>query len=395
MDNHEEANERKEAMRLFVEGVSPSEICRCFGRSREWFYKWKKRYETGEPEWFKNRSSAPESTANKTSEATEKKVLKIRRKLEVSKFSQVGAFSIQWEMKRLGLEPLPTWTIDRILKRHNVVREKQRYKPSGVAYPDVRNIFSDSIQQADLVGPRYIRNDGRFYSMNIVDLETHMAAVNPCRTKGDENVARGLLHAWKTIGKPDYLQLDNELSFRGSNRYPRSLGLVLRMCLSLGVHVIFIPIAEPWRNGVIERFQQIFDKTFYRKQFFTSYQQLRREAGKFERFRNRNHRTSSLKGQTPIEHVKHSGIHINKLDHSVSLKNIDLTLTDGCIHFIRFIRSDLKLVISSERFSMPKSVKYEYVIATINTEDHLLQVKFDNHLIESFEYRIPVNYRRY
>lgn len=83
-------------------------------------------------------------------------------------------------------------------------------------------------------------------------------------------MVRGLLYVWKNIGKPDFIQFDNELSFRGSNLYPNSLGLVIRMCLALRVQVIFIPAGEPWRNGVVEKFQDVFDKMFYHKQFFTT-----------------------------------------------------------------------------------------------------------------------------
>ena len=395
MDEAAEEKLRKNAIRLHLKGESPGEICRMLERSRNWFYEWKERFDSGDADWFKSRDRAPGTVANKTPETVETQVLAVRKRLESSRFSQVGAFSIQWEMKRLGMKPPPTWTIDRILKRHDAVREKKAYQPKNKAYPDTIANFSESIQQADLLGPRHIKKDGRFYSMNVLDLETHMAAVSPRRTKGDEDVAAGLLHAWKTIGKPDFVQMDNELSFHGSYRHPRSLGLVLRLCLALGVQVIFIPVGEPWRNGVIERFQQIFDKSFFRRQFFTSYAHLKREAGKFERFFNRNHRTSTLDGKTPMEFVASEKILIRRLDKSVSLKETDLSLADGFIHLIRFIRSDRKLDVFGEKFKMPKDVQYEYVIATIGTEDHGLQVRFDGQLVRSFEYRMPVEYNRF
>jgi putative transposase len=395
MDEAAEEAIRKEAILLYSKGVSVNEICRTLGRSRKWFYEWKSRFDAGENEWHKSRRKAPCNVANKTPVKIEEQVVAIRARLESSSYSQIGAFAIQWEMKKLGLEVPPTWTIDRILKRYNVAREKKCYTPKNKAYPDVRSIFSDSIQQADLVGPRYIKNDGRFFSMNAVDLETHMAAVSPGTTKGDEDVVRGLLHAWKTIGLPDYVQLDNELSYHGSYRHPRSPGIVLRVCLALGVGIIFIPVGEPWRNGVIERFQQVFDQSFFRRQFFTSYAHLTREAGKFERFFNRNHHTSSLAGKTPMDYVKTEGISLHKLDAGVFLKKIDLTLADGYIHLIRFIRSDLKLDIFGEKFKMPKEIKYEYVIATISTEEHILQVRFDNRMICSFEYQMPLVYKHY
>jgi putative transposase len=392
MDETNEEKVRQEGLRLHLNGMPVIEVCRQLGRSRDWFYKWKARFDAGESEWFKDRSRAPKTTVNKTSAETEKLVLAVRGKLEASRYAQIGAFTIQWEMKKLGVTPLPTWSINRILKRHNVVREKKRYQPKNKPYP---RAFSDSVQQADLVGPRYIKNDGRFYSMNVADLETHMVAIHPCRTKSDEDMARALLYAWKTIGKPDYVQFDNAWSFFGSPRHPRSPGMIPRLCLALGVRVIFIPIGEPWRNGVIERFQQTFDKSFYRRQFFQSYEQMKRKAKTFERFFNTQHRTRSLAGRTPAEYVESSNISVNLLDKGVRLNDVDLSLADGQINLIRLIRSDLKLDVFGEKFAMPKQVQYEYVVATILTEDHLLRVTLDNQEIKRFEYRMPIDYQRY
>jgi len=224
MDRQNEQDLRKEALRLYLTGLPPREVYRQLHRTKPWFFKWLNRYQSGEANWYEDKSTAPHQVARKTPDPTERAVLETRSKLEKSKYAQTGALAIQWEMQKEGVTPPPTWTINRILKRHHAVREKQRYQPSGKAYPDVRRLFSESLQEADLVGPRYLKGQGRFYSLNVLDLETYLVAVNPCRSKSDEEVATGLLRTWKTIGKPDILQLDNELSFRGSNRYPHSLG---------------------------------------------------------------------------------------------------------------------------------------------------------------------------
>ena len=162
----------------------------------------------------------------------------------------------------------------------------------------------NNIHQADFVGPRYIKGDGRFYSLNIMDLFSHQVYLESRRTKEDWQVASGLLRSWKAIGLPDYLQLDNELSFRGSNRYPRSFGVVIRLCLHFGVTPVFIPIDEPWRNGEIERFNDTYDKKFFRRQWFPSYATLKRQSKNFQRFHNKHHRYSCLKGKTPLEFIK-------------------------------------------------------------------------------------------
>ena len=42
-----------------------------------------------------------------------------------------------------------------------------------------------------------------------------------------------------------------------------------------------------------------------------------------------------------------------------------------------------------------KGCEYEYVVATISTKDHLINVRLDDQLVCSLEYRMPVEYRRY
>jgi putative transposase len=63
-------------------------------------------------------------------------------------------------------------------------------------------------------------------------------------------VGQGLISCWKTMGVPDFLQIDNQLCFGESKRYSHSFGTVLRFCLFLGIEVVFIPKEEPRCNGV-------------------------------------------------------------------------------------------------------------------------------------------------
>jgi len=84
-----------------------------------------------------------------------------------------------------------------------------------------------------------------------MDLFSHRIYIESQRTKEDKQIAASLMRSWKTMGLPDFLQLDNELSFHGSNKYPRSFGIVLKVCLYFGVQPVFIPISEPLHNGTI------------------------------------------------------------------------------------------------------------------------------------------------
>ena len=220
-----------------------------------------------------------------------------------------------------------------------------------------------------------------------MDLLSHQVYIESQRTKEDRQIASSLLRCWKAVGLPDFLQIDNELSFRGSNRHPRSPGLVIRLCLYFGVQPVFIPVGEPWRNGVIERFNDTYNKKFFRRQWFASYAMLKRQSKNFQRFHNRHHRYSCLKGKTPLEIIRKNGFKPVKIGGNTKLPNLN-TVPDGNIILIRFIRSNRLLDIFGEKFKVSKSLVYSYVKAVIVTEIHRLQLYLGEELVDSFDYQL-------
>ncbi len=240
----------------------------------------------------------------------------------------------------------------------------------------------------DLVGPRYLKGDGRFYSLNLIDLDSHQVYLESQRSKEDTPICQGLLRCWKTMGMPDFLQMDNALYFRGSNRYPRSLGQVLRLCLHYGVHPVFIPMGEPWRNGVIECFNRTYDQKFFRRQWFSSYATLKRQSKNFQRFHNLHHRYSCLKGKTPKEARQAHDFKPRTLGANTKMPDLSY-IPEGSVSLIRFIRSDHQLDIFGELFPVSKDLVYSYLRAIIVTQDHVLKVYRDRELVASFEYLMP------
>ncbi len=272
----DEEKTRQKAIELFQSGENISEICRQLNKSRKWFYKWKRRF-ISKPleEWYKDESKVPKHFPNKRSYQIEQKILAVRKKLQAEKYAQIGAISIQYEFFSQGKAIPAVWTINRVLKAHGLVKKKSLvYKSKNLPYPGNKYI---SVHQMDFVGPRYIKGFGRIYSLNIIDTETHFVHINAISGKSVKYVIPSVVRFWKQYGFPDYLQMDNELSFRGSNKYPRSFGKLIRFALSQGVGVIFIPVSEPWRNGIIEQFNDKFDKYFYRKNVFTDLEDMKKK----------------------------------------------------------------------------------------------------------------------
>ena len=111
-------------------------------------------------------------------------------------------------------------------------------------------------------------------------------------------MATGLLRQWSRLGVPTVARFDNGQAI--VEQY-RRLVLPVRACLHLGIRARFIPLGQPWRNGVVEHFNDVFDKRFFRTERFGDLQHLVRGARDFEAFRNAHHGYSALKGATPKE----------------------------------------------------------------------------------------------
>ncbi len=348
-------------------------------------FKWLKRYKLDGKDWAKSHSRKPHQSPKRIDKIMEQMVIETRKRLEKKLYAQTGALTISYALQKEGINPPPIITINKILKRNNLVHKREKYSPKGVNYPSLLITHSNYVHQMDIVGPRYIKEDGRFYSVNIIDAFDRRNSTNPERRQNRIAVSKGLLSSWKTLGIPLYEQMDNQLPMRGSNQYPHSFGLVIRLCLYVGIQPLFIPLREPWRNGIIEHFQNVFDKMFFRAQYFKDFAYLYREAKIFEKYHDQNHHYSTLGGLTPNQ--KCSG-NIKLLPASFRSPN-KLSICPGYVHLIRFIRSDRILDIFGEKYVMPSDVEYEYVWATIDTAKEKLFVCHDSKLIVEYPYPLP------
>jgi len=380
---------RIEAITRYLTGEAPHSIYRGLNRSKVWFFKWLKRYQQGNHHWYKEFSRAPKSSPRALDPYTEELIVRIRKSLEATKYAQIGTGAIAWEFTKLTLEPPPVWTINRALKRHHLIKKRIRgYQSKGKSYPAITPDSPNKVHQTDLIGPRYLHTKERFYSLNTMDLFRHKVTIHSLLFRNAQAVMSALFRVWKTLGIPHYCQFDNQQVFSGSERRPRWFSKVIWLCLSLNIEPVFIPFREPWRMAEIERFNDVWDKRFFRNQHFKNFQHLQKEEKNFERFHNTNHCYSVLKGATPQAFEATSGFRANLLDSAFSLE--DLTYKrEGKIHLIRFIRSDKVLHVFGEVFLVKPDCQYEYVKATIDVKEQSLRVFLFDEIVQEFEYAIP------
>ena len=114
---------RKKAISRYLKGESPKSIYTDLKRSKEWFFKWLKRYQTGEPEWYKGKSRAPLIRPTQLSEIEKQRIISIRQRLESEKFAQTGVSAIKWELSKSGYSLPSDRTINRVLKREGLIKK--------------------------------------------------------------------------------------------------------------------------------------------------------------------------------------------------------------------------------------------------------------------------------
>ena len=161
--------------------------------------------------------------------------------------------------------------------------------------------MTNQVHQADVVGPCYLKGPVRFYSLNVVDVATARCGITPSLSKSGQSVIDGFWAVWKRMGILDNVQVDNAMSFYGSRKYPRGMGPLIRLCLPNDIESWFIPVAEPWRNGVVEKFNDHYQQRFLSKIIMASESDLITESLAFEQRHNSTYRYSKLGGKTPLK----------------------------------------------------------------------------------------------
>ena len=401
MELTSEEKERKQAIKQYTEGEQPVDVYRSLGRSKPWFTKWLKRYRTGRKKWYEDLPRKPKTIPNKTDERIEKAIIRIRKSLmegseDDTRYSFVGSEAIQYHMEEIGYSPeeIPSIsTIKRIVKRNKLrVNKKERYKrvKSKGRYTILKPRYIDEIHQIDFVGPRYIKGFGSINSLHLKDVIGSQVAGNQYIGKSMNNVFEFLLDYWKSHPIPKYIQTDNGMSFAGDFIHPKSISRYVRLCLYVGIEVVFIAPAKPWMNGTVEGFNGKFDEKFWKRDTFSNLEDIRAKSQIFYKSQNQfygwKRKKQDLRSMDPIRMLQSNF----KIDWS------NIPLVAGRIHFIRIVSSRGDITVLNEDFHVGEEYIGEYIWATIDTKGESLVILYNDEdlvvrNIRRFEYLIDEN----
>ena len=381
--------ERSFAVQRFLDGEKPEAICTSLNRSRAWLYKWINRFTPEDPTWCQNRSTCPARCPGRTPSEIEEIVKFVRLHLYNEDVFH-GAQAIRWDLEEMHVVPLPSLrTINRILDRHSLThRRTGRYEPKGTPYPALVGKSPNHAHQADFVGPRYLKGPLRFYSLNAVDLATARGGFQPLLSRSAQSVIDGFWAIWHRLGIPSHVQVDNEMTFCGSRRYPRGMGPLIRLCLHNQVEPWFIPVSEPWRNGVVEKLNDHYQQKFLDKVTMAGEDELKAGSLAFEHKHNSRYRYNKLGGKTPLTALAERNAQLTFPQEQQPPRYPLKKPQTGRYHVVRLIRSDRRLNIFGELFPVAPELQYEYVVATIDVKEQRLKLFLDHVQVDEFDYRL-------
>ena len=242
--------ERIALFREYEMGVfTVSDLCRRHGISRETFYVWKRRRESGKARWFEELSRAVGSCPHVTSGRLADRIIAARRR-----FPHFGPKKIKAWLERQ--RPEVAWpaasTIGDILKREGLVERRRRRRraiaqgevvvPATVANEEWSIDFKGWFRTADgeRCDPLTITDAASRYLIEVRIVEPTWAGV------------RGALErVFAEIGLPDAIRSDNGSPFGSTGA--GGLSALSVWWLKLGIEPRYIPPSSPQDNGRHER----------------------------------------------------------------------------------------------------------------------------------------------
>lgn len=309
---------RRQAIKLFENGRSITDVCQTLGRSRTWFYKWRNNFRIEGADGFltRKRSLNPH---NRTPVKIEETVISA-----MDQFPTYGPQRIAYILQRQGIT-IGRTAVHGVMKRNGLNRRKDRLEWIRIRSGEIvtrseletareraksRHIHAD--HPGDLVGidtfyVGCLKGVGRIYQMTGCDTATSFGWA---RLYTDKSVFAAIDFVEYVRAASYDVPVKAVLTDNGKEFTTHWKGrchdfeFFLKMC-GIGHH--YTQVKHPWTNGFTERLNRTILEEFLqvtlRKTRYYSLQQLQDDLDRFmyDYNFNRPHQGYRLKGSTPAE----------------------------------------------------------------------------------------------
>jgi hypothetical protein len=370
-----EAQRRRLAVQMFRAGHRPDEIAQQLERSRRWIYHWIA-YQRQHPHTrFRSASRAPHHHPNQTPRSVERRVLQVRRTLQHQRnprlrYAPIGPRTIRRELIKRRVKPVPSLsTIQRIVKRGGLTNSNTA-NPADPYRPHPPAESPNAVQATDII-TRWIEGGETVQTFTTVDLVSNAASATSLAHKSADAARQHLLQTWRTLGVPNLAQFDNESVFNGG-RHPHVLGRTVRLCLYLGIEVLFTPEDEADYNWEVEAFNNLWAHQFWAKHHFTHRYRIPPAQRAFLRWHYMDY-VAPRQTNTParLRHG-HSIYHLSK--PLATQIPTSLPICAGLVHAIRCVSDEGRVTFLNESFRVGKRHAGQYVWLTLSITQQRLTV---------------------
>jgi len=261
-------------------------------------------------------------------------------------------------------------TVNRFIKDAGLAKSKTKATDHAF-YPAPKFSSPFVLHSMDWMA-RYIRGKDKLFIFHTVEHFSHAIDQTIFTNKQTSSVIFHALESWSSLGLPDFLLLDNDSAFNAVGKKLGFASRFIRLALYFSIELIFIPPREPKRNSLVESINNLWAVSVFNRTQFKSAEQLFHSTKEFLTWYE-NYRPPSLSGMS-IREAKSKTIWGRKLTKKV-IKTLPehLPVTEGRVHFIRKVSLEGKISILGEEHKVSKTLRGEYVWATIETRTRKLK----------------------
>ena len=337
-----------------------AELCRRYGVSRDTFYAWRARRESGEASWFLDRPHATRSCPHRTEEAVAAQIVALRRR-----FPHMGPRKLLAILARR--EPETDWpaasTFGDILKRAGLVEPaRRRRRPIDAPRRTIAVDAPNEEWAADFKGWFRTQDQRRIDPLTITDSHSRFLIATRITEPTVEGSQAAFTHAFEAYGLPRAIRCDNGAPF--GSQGAGGLTRLSAWWLKLGVEPHFIRPASPQENGRHERMH----RTLKAETSKPPAADAKEQQARFDEFRQRYNeiRPHEALGQTPPAER-----------YAPSPRAFPLRVEDpwyDADHQVRRVRSNGEIKWRHERVFVSEALIGELVgLAELETGDHLVR----------------------
>jgi transposase InsO family protein len=231
-------------------------LCREFGISRQTGYTWLQRYQSGGSSQVVDRSRRPLHSPERTSAEIEQAVVELRQR-----WPDWGAPKLHTLLQQAcGSSPIAVRTVHRILERHNLIRERDRYLPATQRFERSQ---PNELWQMDFKGPQGFPSPVGPLSI-LDDHSRYVIALKHLGSTRMSGVQSTLQTTFEHCGVPQAMLMDHGTPWWNAAN-PWGITELAVWIMRQGVRLLFSGIRHPQTQGKIERMHGALGQAVYKR----------------------------------------------------------------------------------------------------------------------------------